>query len=196
MHLTRTPGLRGTLAAIIGFAALLMAGAPLGAQELFGTLRRVGPEGGATAASGVVVLVERARDGTLVSRGLTGSAGTWRLAVTTDSLRVRVLRIGQEPVELGTLRLGVGEARELSAELPDRPVQISAVRTRLNNRCPENPTNTREVARLFADARTALLASQLSSPDGRPRSRPMREPTSVWASRGEREHVRKPPTVL
>jgi hypothetical protein len=183
--MTRTSGLRGTVAAIIGVAALLMAGAPLGAQELFGTLRRVGPDGVATPASGVVVIVERASDGTLVSRGLTGAAGTWRLAVTTDSLRVRALRIGQEPLELATLRLGVGEARELSAELPDRPVQISAVRTRLNNRCPVDATNTRELARLFADARTALMASQLSSPDGRPRSR-YRLTTTEWNAREDK----------
>ncbi len=183
--MTHLPRRRGTVSAIIGLAALLSVSAPLEAQELFGTLRRVGADGVATPASGVVVLVERASDGTLVSRGLTGAAGTWRLMVSTDSLRVRALRIGQEPLEIATLRLGVGEARELSAELPDRPVQISTVRTRLNNRCPQNPTNTRELARLFADARTALLASQLSSPDGRPRSR-YRLTTTEWSAREDK----------
>ena len=185
MQLTRTRGYRGSVTAMLALAALCTADAPLGAQELFGTLRRVGPDGLATPASGVVVVVERATDGTLVSRGLTGAAGTWRLAVTTDSLRVRALRIGQEPIELATLRLGAREARELSAELPDRPVQISAVRTRLNNRCPVDATNTRELARLFADARTALLASQLASPDGRPRSH-SRLTTTEWSAREDK----------
>lgn len=166
-------------------ALLLAASTRLEAQELFGTMRRA--SGGATMwpASGVVIVAERVADDRPVARTITGAAGTWRLRVTTDSLRIRALRIGQEPVELAVLRLADGASRDLSAVLPDRPVQISSVVTRSSNRCPSDPRNARRVARLFADARTALLASQLASVDGRPRSR-YRLTTTEWNAREDR----------
>nr|MCU0617490.1 hypothetical protein [Gemmatimonadaceae bacterium] len=54
-----------------------------------------------------------------------------------------------------------------------------------NSRCPSDPRNAGRVARLFSDARTALLASQLASLDGRPRSR-YRVTTTEWNAREDR----------
>ncbi|HMS03760.1 MAG TPA: hypothetical protein PKE51_12325, partial [Gemmatimonadaceae bacterium] len=61
----------------------------------------------------------------------------------------------------------------------------ATLQTRSNNRCPVDPRNARRVARLFADARTALVASQLASVDGRPRSR-FRVTTTEWNAREDR----------
>lgn len=182
-----TASWRRALRSAVVLALLSSVAPPLAAQELFGTMRRdIGGDGSTTRpASGVVIIVERATDSRPVARAITGEAGTWRLRVTTDSLRVRALRIGQEPVDVAELRLADGEVRDLSTVLLERPVQLATLQTRSNNRCPVDPRNARRVARLFADARTALVASQLASVDGRPRSR-FRVMTSEWNAREDR----------
>ncbi len=167
-----------------GVAGLLVSSfflsAPLSAQELHGTLRRAT----GTPASGVVVLAVRVGDGELVGRTVTGEQGTYRVRVSTDSLEMRALRIGQQPQTLGVVRLAAGEAREVSGVLLDAPVTIAALQTRTDSRCRVRPEGTATVARLFADARTALLASQLVSLDGRPRTR-YRLVTERWNARGD-----------
>ena len=155
---------------------------PMRAQELFGTLRRAD---GLAPAAGTVVLVVRVANDSVVARAVTGEAGTYRVLIPSDSVLVRALRIGQQPQELGSMKLGIGESRELSAVLPDAPVNISAIRTRVNSRCGTRTEGAALVARLFADARTALLASQLASPDGRPMTR-YRLVTELWRPQEDR----------
>ncbi len=161
--------------------ALALAPMSARAQELFGTLRRV--DGG--PAAGVVLVALRASDGGMVGRTVTGEQGTYRLRVSTDSLELRALRIGHQPQTLGAFRLGPDEQREMSTLLSDAPVTISAVQTRTDSRCRVRPEGASTVARLFADARTALLASQLVSLDGRPRSR-YRLIDEQWSARDDR----------
>ncbi len=166
------------LAPLVAFAAILTGAAPAAAQELFGTLRR---ETGAPAG-GVVVLAERVSDGGVVARTVTGEQGTYRLRVSTDSLVVRALRIGQRPQVLGSFRLAAGAVQDVSAVLPEAPVTITALHTRVDTRCRVQPDGAETVARLFTEARTALLASQLVSLDGRPRTR-YRIVTEQWNAR-------------
>jgi hypothetical protein len=139
----------------------------LTAQEIQGTLRR----SDGAPAPGVVVLAEDVRDGRVVGRTVTGEAGTYRVAVTTDSLRIRALRIGQQPQVLGFVRLQSGARFELSQTLDDVPVMLTRLAARVDSRCEVRPDGAALVAQLFAQARTALLASQLVSSDGRPRTR-------------------------
>lgn len=152
------------------------------AQEIFGTLRRAD---GVSSAMGTVVLVVRVANDSTVARAVTGEAGTYRVSVPADSVVVRALRIGQQPQELGALRLLAGESRELSAILADAPVNLSAIRTRADARCGRPTEGSALVARLFADARTALLASELASPDGRPMTR-YRVVTELWRPQEDR----------
>lgn len=155
---------------------------PLAAQELYGTLRRSDGRG---SAMGTVVLVIRVSNDSLVARAVTGESGSYRVVIPSDSVVVRALRIGQQPQELGAIRLAPDESRELSAILVDAPVNISAMRTRVNSRCGSPTEGSALVARLFADARTALLASELVSPDGRPMTR-YRIVTELWSTQEDR----------
>jgi hypothetical protein len=155
--------------------------APLDAQEIVGTLRA---EPDARLASGVVVTVNRASDGALVARAVTGERGTFRLTVTTDSLVVRALRIGHQPYTLGALRVAAGARRDVSAILPDARITLATFRAQTDNRCRTRADGAVLVAQLFTQARTALLSSELVSDDGRPQSR-YRLVSEHWNARGE-----------
>lgn len=133
------------------------------AQEVYGVLRA---ELTGLPAEGVVVAASRASDRFVVGRTLSGSAGTFRLRVGSDSVIVRALRIGQEPVELWRGRLAVGDRLDVGQSLPDVPVNIETLNVRERARCGAASAGESSVTRaLFADALTALVAS-LSSTDG------------------------------
>ncbi len=153
-------------AAVYSVLSAALCSTTLSAQEIQGTLRR----SDGAPAPGVVVLAEDVRDGRVIGRTVTGEAGTYRVVVTTDSLRVRALRIGQQPQVLGVVRLQSGARYEMSRTLEDSPVMISRLASRVDSRCEVRPDGAALVAQLFAQARTALLASQLVSADGRPRT--------------------------
>ncbi len=84
---------------------------------------------------------------------------------------IRALHIGLEPQVLDTVHLAAGEQREVSRTLTDISVVIDPVRTAADSRCRVRPDGASTVARLFHNARTALLASQLVSPDDPIRTR-------------------------
>lgn len=147
---------------------VLLSGSVLRAQEVFGVLRRADID---APAQGTLVVAERVADGKVVARAVTGARGTWQLRVTADSIVIRALRIGIAPHTLGTVRLAVGERRELNAELPVTPVALPAVLTAADTRCRVRPESASLVASVFHEARTALAASQLIAPDGPVRTR-------------------------
>ncbi len=138
------------------------------AQEVFGTLRL---SDGVTPASGAIVIASRVADRSIVARTITGDRGTYVLRPGVDSIELRVLRVGQRPFELGALRLSPDQRVERSATLPDAPVVIQAMTTRVSSRCRVRPEGSETVAQLFDEARKALEASRLSSIDGVPSAR-------------------------
>lgn len=145
--------------------SVCLAALPVGmhAQEVYGVLRA---ELSGLPAEGVVIAASRASDRFVVGRTLSGSAGTFRLGVGSDSVIVMALRIGQQPVELWRGRLALGERVDVGQSLPDVPVNIATLRVRERARCGTAVAGESSVTRaLFADALTALLAS-LSSTDG------------------------------
>jgi len=144
-------------------AVLLLLSSRVGAaQELLGTLRAA--TSGAPAA-GVLVTVSRAEDDAMLARALTSERGTYRVRTVAGTVIVRVLRVGQQPVELARLTLAAGEQRRLDAELPDMPVRLAAVSQLADNRCTVRPGDRTLVAQLFHSARTALLTSQAQAED-------------------------------
>jgi hypothetical protein len=149
---------------------LLLLGASTGAagQEVFGTLRA---SNGETPVSGAIVVALRAADQALLARTITGDRGTYSLRLAPDSVNLRVLRVGQRPFELGSLRLNDGDRIERSASLPDAPVVIQTMTTRVSSRCRVRPEGSETVAQLFDEARKALDASRLVSIDGAPTAR-------------------------
>lgn len=165
-----------------GVLAALTAASALTAQEISGRLRT--PEVG-RALRGVAITATRASDGALVARTITGVRGEFLLTVTTDSLLIRALRIGQQPVVLAHVRLAVGERRRIDADVPDAPVTLAVHRTRATDRCQLRTADGDVVGQLFSAARAALLASGASTDDAPPKSayRLVRE---QWNARGER----------
>ncbi len=149
---------------------LLLLGASTGAagQEVFGTLRA---SNGGDPVAGAIVIATRAADQSVLARTITGDRGTYSLRFAPDSVTLRVLRVGQRPFELGTLRLHDGDRIERSAVLPDAPVVIQTMTTRVSTRCRVRPEGSETVAQLFDEARKALDASRLVSNDGAPTAR-------------------------
>ncbi len=162
-----------SLSFLVGFLLTSTASA----QEVFGTLRRADGE---MPSQGTLLVAERLSDGHTIARAATGAQGTWRLRVTTDRLVIRALRIGFEPHVLDTVQLAAGEQRELSAILPGTSVVLPTVRTATDFRCRVRPDSASLVARVFHEARTALMASQLVSPDGPVLTR-VRVSNETWA---------------
>lgn len=165
------------LRALLIFLAAVAVTSSASAQEVFGTLRRSDVD---IPSQGTVVVAERLSDGQTIARAVTGERGTWRLHITTDRLIIRALRIGFEPHVLDTLQLTVGERRELNAILPGTSAVLPTVRTAADSRCRVRPDSASLVARIFHDARTALAASQLVSPDGPVLTR-VRVSNETWA---------------
>ncbi len=149
---------------------LLLFGASTGAagQEVYGTLRASSNE---APVAGAIVLALRATDQSQLARTITGDRGTYSLRFEPDSVTLRVLRVGQRPFELGALRVNEGERIERSAVLPDAPVVIQTMTTRVSSRCRVRPEGSETVAQLFDEARKALDASRLISSDGAPVAR-------------------------
>lgn len=148
---------------------LLLAGQRLAAQEVIGTLRR--DVASLPAAVGVLVVAERVADGAVLARSVSGVQGTFRLRVPTERAVVRALRIGQQPVVLDTVLLGPSDVRDLSRVLPEAPLVLETVRVVSDARCRVSPEAARRAAYWFAEARTALIASQVEPPDGAVQSR-------------------------
>ena len=149
------------------FSSALLGFASLDGQEVSGQLRAAAP---ARSSAGVMVVATRVSDGALVGRALTGARGEFRLAVTSDSLHIRALRVGRAPVTLARVQLNAGETHRVEMELPDVAVTLSASRTTEIDRCRVKTSDSDVVAELFSAARTALLATGAATPDGPPRA--------------------------
>jgi len=152
--------------------------ASLAGQDVVGTLRH---DISGQPAAGAVVVAERIADGQVVARTVTGASGTWRLRVSEDSLVVRALRVGFLPFVLDTVQLARGQRVDLSASLPDRRVELPAARTIAASRCEVRPDSASTAARVFHEARTALMASSLVHEVGPVRTR-VRVTNEVWSA--------------
>ena len=155
---------------------------PLGAQEVTGRLQSIEP---GRSAVGVVITATRVHDGALVARALAGANGAFRLQVTSDSLLIRALRIGQEPVVLARVRLGEGERYTVDMVLPNAPVRLAVHHTRVTDRCQVRSEGRDVVAALFSAARGTVLATGATTTDGTPRAA-FEVVTEHMNARGER----------
>lgn len=138
------------------------------AQELSGTLRL--PDG-RTPAAGVVLLALQDSGPAIVGRTLSGDNGAFRLRVPAGALRLRALRVGFRPSELGRFTLEAGRTRVVELTLSNDPVVLQAITTRAADRCLLAAAAGAEVVSLFEEARIALHSTQLEPPEGRPRTR-------------------------
>jgi hypothetical protein len=129
----------------------------VGAQEVRGTVLRADS---ITPASGIVMLLLRETGNATVSRTVTGERGTYVLrAPGVGRYRLRVLRLGHQPMTLGPIALSSGEVRTVPVRLIDAPIQLAQFEVRSASQCRVRPDSGLLVAQLYEEARKALLAS-------------------------------------
>ncbi len=150
-------------------AALLMAVAPgVAAQEIAGTARLAD----GTPARGVLVIAQRDADASPLARTLSGPDGGFRLRLpTAATVRLRALRVGFRPTDLGLVTVGPGQVVPRDITLGADAVVLQAVTTRAEERCEPMGSAAASVVDLFEEARKALLSTQSDPPAGRPRAR-------------------------
>lgn len=128
------------------------------AQELRGTVMM---SNGTTPASGVVaVLLHPTRDDSIMARAISTERGRFVLKTSpVTGARLRLLRIGFEPMYAGDFTLSAGETRDVSVTLNDVRIRLAAVDVKAASRCELRPDGAQLVSQLFLQARTALIAS-------------------------------------
>lgn len=170
MRATTTPALEwfdhvrrlatsGVIAAItvVVVAFTIVFARTAGAQEVRGTVLRADS---ITPASGIVMLMVRETGNATVSRTVTGERGSYVLrAPGAGSYRLRVLRLGHQPMTLGPIALSSGEVRTVPVRLVDAPIQLAQFEVRSASQCRVRPDSGLLVAQLYEEARKALLAS-------------------------------------
>jgi hypothetical protein len=134
---------------------------PAAAQQLSG---RVTQSDG-TPAAGVQLVATRAADDAVVARVLTSATGSFRLSPSVPSARVRVraLRIGYRPADLGEFALPASGISGLHLELPDDRFRLTPVNAIATQRCEAVPDAGDALVELFGDVRQALNAIGLSA---------------------------------
>lgn len=154
----------GTAVAAALFAAAISA-VPLAAQMLQGTVRIAGSD---TPAAGVILTASTVSGDSVLARTLTASSGSYLLRLPAEPVRIRALRIGHRPTDLGVLTLAADERRTRDFVLEPAPVILAEVRRTARDECRLAPQAGASVIALFDEVQKALLASRLASQDGRP----------------------------
>ncbi len=139
-----------------------------GAQQILsGQLSR----GDGVPAAGVQLVATRLADSVVVGRALTNRTGHFQFTLPATAVRLRAMRIGHYPAELGRFDLTSGERRDVRLVLPDNPVPLRPVTTVANQRCRSAGSAATELIELFSDVRQALHGVRLVSLDGVPTAR-------------------------
>ena len=104
-------------------AGVLLTGpAPAHAQQLTGQLRLADGR----PAAGVLVIALMIGTDSVVARAATGTEGHFSLRIPVP-VRLRALRIGHRPSDLGEFSLVPQERRTVSLAIPDSPIELSSV---------------------------------------------------------------------
>jgi hypothetical protein len=115
----------------------------------------------ATPAPGVIV-VATGENGALVRRALTNARGNFELPLPRPGrFVVSVLRIGYRPTFVPELDLAADESRALRIVLGGTAIALATVTVRGQEVCRTRPDSGLLVARVWEEARKALMASQL-----------------------------------
>jgi hypothetical protein len=143
---------------VLAVLCLVTSAQSLAAQRLRGQV--VLPDS-TTPVSGAIVLVT-GDGGAPVGRALTNDRGTFDVAVGAAAhVDVRVLRIGFSPTVV--TGVDVSAARALRIVANDNRNQLMAVTVRSRSECGLHSDSAAAVARVWEEARKALIASQLAS---------------------------------
>ncbi len=147
---------RPILALVLALATLLPA-VRASAQALAG---RITHADGRPAEAVQLVALALTEDRVL-ARTLTSRSGAFRLSVGEPQVRLRVLRIGFAPAELGTVHTQEPSALRLAFTLPAEPTRLPPVSAVAVQPCRAVGEAAAELASLFDDVRVALATIRL-----------------------------------
>jgi hypothetical protein len=135
--------------------------APLRAQVIRGTV--VLPDSTTPLAGAIVVASDR---GVTAAQGLANGRGEFALRLPhAGRYDVRVLRIGYRPTIAPWVEIGASDTVRLRIVFRGDAVVLSAVNVRDKETCRVSADTGMMVARVWDEARKAVLSSQLSSDD-------------------------------
>jgi len=136
--------------------------ASAGAQSLTGVVLLAD---GTTPASRVIVVATDAH-GAMAGRALTGDRGQFTLALpTAGTYHIALLRIGFRPTHLPAVSVGAAAGAPVRFVLANEPVRLSLVNVRDRETCRVSADTGFMVARVWEEARKAMLTTQLVADD-------------------------------
>lgn len=134
----------------------------LHAQLVHGTLMR--PDSTSPVANAIVVATDVG--GAQAARSLTGSRGEFTLRLpSAGHYTIEVLRIGYQPTRRVALDLAEGETRTITIVQSGAPVTLAGMSVRERETCRVSADTGLAVARVWEEARKAMLMSQLDPGD-------------------------------
>lgn len=161
--------------AALALASLLAVPRPSIAQELRGTVRIADVN---TPAAGVIIEALDATTSARVGSTLTDARGYFILRLTAPgTVRVRGLRIGQRPTDLGSFTLATDEIRTGEFTLSGAAITLERVSVVGRSVCGRARAQDQQVVTLLDEARKAIRSTQLQSTDG--------ELSAVWTLRSQ-----------
>ena len=141
-------------------AILLLAPVSAGAQSVHGRILTVAGDEGVPGV--LVTLVDSV--GSIIGRTLSDGSGEYQVrAPRAGTVRVRTQRIGFRPVTSAPLVLAVGADVERSMVLSAVPLTLDSVRVVSENVCGSMGDPSGATFALWEQARTALVAAQLTA---------------------------------
>ena len=118
-----------------------------------------------TPASGVIILAFGPA-GAVLGQTLSHEDGSFALLLAAPgTVDLRALRIGQRPTVLSALAVDTGKTTTAHIVLLDAPLALASVGVRKRTSCRIRPDSGELVAKLWQEARKALLATQLTQAD-------------------------------
>lgn len=121
-----------------------------------------------TPAAGVVIEARSVAEPLLIVRGISGSNGRVVLRFArAGEYRFRALRVGYRPTPLGTIAVVMGTMPARRFVVGGSTVVLARVDVEEKSLCGAADPSATLVGSLLDQARTALAATLLSSPDGR-----------------------------
>jgi hypothetical protein len=155
------------VAVTIGAFAAMAAGAagiPLGAQVIRGSV--VLPDSVTPLAGAIVAAADVRRSGGTAAQALANARGEFVLRLPqAGRYGLRVLRIGYRPTVGPTVDVGATDTVRVRIVFRAEAVMLSAVNVRDKETCRVGADSGMMVARVWEEARKAMLSSQLSSDD-------------------------------
>jgi hypothetical protein len=116
-------------------------------------------EGTLVGVSGAIVLL-LSEDGVQQGATLTGAEGRFELpAPHPGTYRIRVERIGHRSAESESFELGVGESVVRNMTAPVEAIRLAAISVTVDHQCVVMPEVGLQVARVWEEARKALVAA-------------------------------------